>query len=111
MVWLGGFHLEVGKYRSPTTMAVTLPVGEMLKEELKKTNEKMTTFFTQFANSGQDDSMSLLPLTAQISKLVAVPTHQKDGKTNLLGKVSRLPNDPDGRHLEDFDQVIIYPKK
>jgi hypothetical protein len=108
VAWLGDMHVADGRGSAKQKSAV-----ELLKEDLKKKGEIVTTFASELGDSRASEGMSLYPLTEQLDRPVAVPTHDANGRGNVLSPVGFF-REPIASHpytLGAFDQVIIYPKQ
>ena len=107
IAWLGGLHFPDGKGEEKQRSA-----GELLREELAKRHETITTFMGQIGRAQAGNT--LYALTSQINRPVSVATHDSEGKPNELGKIPLFRTKQEGfpdYELSAFDHVLVFPRE
>jgi len=106
LAWLGNMHIADDGHG----IDAEKPALQIVKEELAKSAEKTTTFFTQI-NSRQSIASSLFALTISLDRPVAVATHGKEGSPNIMGQLgmASIATPALPFNLDSWDNVIVFP--
>jgi len=108
LAWLGELHFADSHGTEKQKSA-----GELLRTELDKRHQKITTFGSQIGNSRTANGTSLYPLTSTLTRPVSVATHDQGGQTNALGQMHLFTHRQEGfpdYNLSSFDHMMVFPK-
>lgn len=102
---------EVKEYINKNGTAQKKSAGELVKEQLAKRNQSTSIFASQIGNGEVAMHGALYPLTFSLSRPVAIATHEKDGKPNIIGETN-FARFEDELHapMKRFDYILIFPK-
>jgi len=106
IAWLG--NMDVAEGESP----LGIPALQEVKDQLAKTGQKTTTFFTQMAETAPTEDNTLVPLSFTVDRPVAAATHEPNGQPSILGRMgvwNKFRVTPP-YNMDNWDQVIIFPK-
>jgi hypothetical protein len=103
IAWMGNVDIADGPGYQGT------PSLKIVKDALAKKGERTASFFTQNAESNGDAQWSIFPLAATVNRPVAAPTHEPDGKPNLLGRMTTLRGYALPYNYDNWDQIILFP--